>query len=146
MSSASHSDPHVARRKGNHHLVKYADTKTQTLTECVHTERQQRNEVGQRGCAKKRQTFTLNELHDDVDGLFLSAHSYQLHNVRMVVLLQDPGQHRRPVCVCVHGCVNVCARVCAHTHLASIRNLFFCSGAKVSLQVFTAIGLLSERK
>lgn len=49
-------------------------------------------------------TFTLNELHDNVDGLFLRAHPNKLHNVRVIVLLQDPRQHTRQVCACVTRC------------------------------------------
>lgn len=40
---------------------------------------------------------TWNQLHHDVDGLALRAHADQLHNVRVVVLLQDPtGTHTYP--------------------------------------------------
>lgn len=46
-------------------------------------------------------TFTLNELHDDVDGLFLRTHPDQLHNVGMIVLLQDPGGAQREGYECV---------------------------------------------
>ena len=60
----------------------------------------------------RRLIFTLDELHDDVDGLSLGAHTNQPHNVRMVVLLQVPGQHDRQketVCICDSVCVCVCA-------------------------------------
>lgn len=58
-------------------------------------------------------TVTFDELHDDVDGLFLGAHSNQLHNVGMVVLLQNPEEHRADsgVCVCVFVRAGVCVRM-----------------------------------
>lgn len=34
--------------------------------------------------------LTLHQLHDDVDGLFLCTHTNQLHNVGVVILLQNP--------------------------------------------------------
>ena len=37
--------------------------------------------------------LTLNELHDDVDRLFLCADPDETHNVGVVVLFQDPGEH-----------------------------------------------------
>ena len=37
--------------------------------------------------------LTLNELHDDVDRLFLCADPDETHNVGVVVLCQDPGEH-----------------------------------------------------
>lgn len=58
--------------------------------------------------------LTFDELHDDVDGLFLGAHSDQLHNVGMVVLLQNPEQHRADSGVWVHVCVCACVPVCAY--------------------------------
>lgn len=45
-----------------------------------------------------RDGVTLNELHDDVDGLLLGTNSDQLHDVRMVVLLQDPAERMRRFC------------------------------------------------
>ena len=57
---------------------------------------------------------TLDQLHDDVDGLLLGAHPDQPHDVGMLVLLQDPGtqtslQRSAPVCVFVlDECDGVC--------------------------------------
>lgn len=55
---------------------------------------------------------TFDELHDDVDGLFLGAHSNQLHNVGMVVLLQNPEQHRADSGVCMCACMCMFVRAC----------------------------------
>lgn len=38
--------------------------------------------------------LTLHELHDNVNGLFLGADANEAHDVRVAVLLQDPGGHR----------------------------------------------------
>lgn len=61
-------------------------------------------------------TLTPDELHDDVDGLPLGANTNQLHDVGMVVALQDPA--RQTAAAVSHACMHakrcrVCVRVCA---------------------------------
>lgn len=71
----------------------------------------------------------------------------------MVILLQDPAQQRERE----RARSNVNERETERererkrerkkqTDLASIRNLFLCSGARFSLQAFTATGVLSESR
>lgn len=47
-------------------------------------------------CVNVWTLLTLHQLHDDVDGLFLRTHTYQLHNVGVVVLLQNPTKESPP--------------------------------------------------
>lgn len=40
--------------------------------------------------------LTLHQFHDDVDGLFLGTHANQLHNVGVVILLQNSTDELQP--------------------------------------------------